>query len=185
MKKDYSVSDIEASIYPQIITLPFIGILVGLNIYIWKEQNFLNELSSLISTNFIIFILILFIGYIIHILIQGLTWQLFGNNKSNTIRYGIRRTTRGSVSFQAYCKEPIELKIYKLGITIPGIILGILPAVLGIITGHSFVFVFGLFGILYSGEDILILWLLRNIADDSLVKTHSKKTGCYVIDKNE
>lgn len=185
MKKDYSVSDIEASIYPQIITLPFIGILVRLNIYIWKEQNFLNELFSFISTNFIIFILILFIGDIIHVLIQGLIWQLFGNNKSNTIRYGIRRTTRGSVSFQAYCKEPIELKTYKLGITIPGIILGLLPAVLGLFTGHSFVFVFGLFGILYSGEDILILWLLRNVEADCLVKTHSKKAGCYVIDKNE
>ncbi|MEL6462593.1 MAG: hypothetical protein AAFQ91_30945, partial [Cyanobacteria bacterium J06621_15] len=91
MKKDLSVLDIEANVYPQIITLPFIGILVGLNIYIWKEQNFLNELSIFISTNFIIFILILFLAYIIHVLIQGLTWQLFANNKSNTIRYGIRR----------------------------------------------------------------------------------------------
>ncbi|MEL7245524.1 MAG: DUF3267 domain-containing protein [Cyanobacteria bacterium J06573_2] len=185
MKKDLSVLDIEANIYAQIITLPFIGILIGLNIYIWKEQNFLNELSSFISTNFIIFILILFLAYIIHVLIQGLTWQLFANNKSNTIRYGIRRTSRGSVSFQAYCKEPIELKVYKLGITIPGLILGLIPAVLGIFTGNSFVFVFGLFGILYSGEDILILWLLRNIEANSLVKTHSKKTGCYIIDKNE
>ena len=165
--------------------MTFIGILVGLHIYIWKERNFVSELSSLISANFLIFLLILFIGYIIHALIQGLTWQLLGNNKLNAIGYGIRRKDRGSVSFNAYCKEPMELKTYKIGIAMPGIILGILPAVLGIFTGNYLVFIFGLFGVLYSGENILVLWLLREVKADSLVKSHPKRVGFYVIDKNE
>ena len=67
----------------------------------------------------------------------------------------------------------------------PGIILGFLPAFIGIITGNAAIFVFGLSSVFFTGGDILILWLIRNVKTGSLVEDHPTRAGCYVIDNKE
>ncbi|MBV6621903.1 MAG: DUF3267 domain-containing protein [Rivularia sp. (in: Bacteria)] len=182
MKKDYSVSMVEANIYAIFAALPFIVILIGLDIYIWKSPNYFSELFALEPQYFSLFMLAIFIGVIIHELIHGITWQFFSNKKSNAIRYGINWKT---MSPYAHCKEPMGIKAYRLGAVMPAIILGFLPAIIGILTGNTFIFIFGLAFILAAGGDILILWLIRNVKAGSLVEDHPKRAGCYVIDKNE
>ncbi|BAY87141.1 hypothetical protein NIES267_66590 [Calothrix parasitica NIES-267] len=185
MKKDISMSILDARLYAPITALPFIVILIGLYIYIWKLPNVFVEIRNSIFQNFLIFILAVFIGHISYALIKGITWELFGSNKEKAIRYGIRKTNIGTTSFHAYYEKTMEIKAYKLGIAIPGIIVGIIPASLGIIIGNIFIFSIGLFSIFTAGEDILVMWLLRNVEADSLVEDHPKRVGCYVIDKNE
>lgn len=180
MKKDFSVSMVKANLYAVIAALPFIVILVGLDIYLWKWRNYFGELFSLEPQYFSLFMLAIFVGVIIHELIHGITWQLFSNNKSNAIRYGIDLKT---MSPYAHCKEPMEIKAYRLGAVMPAIILGFLPAFIGIITGNAVIFILGLVFILAAGGDILILWLIRNVKAGSLVEDHPKKAGCYVIEK--
>lgn len=182
MKKDFSISAAKANVYGFIVVLPFIVILIGLYIYIWKGRNFISELFRLEPKYFGLFMLAIFLGVIIHELIHGLTWQLFGQKKSNAIRYRIDKKT---MSPYAHCKEPIEAKAYKLGIAMPGIILGFLPAAIGIFTGNAVIFVFGLFGVLAASVDILTLWVLRKVKSASLVEDHPTRVGCYVINKNE
>ncbi len=77
MKKDFSVSMVKANLYAVIAALPFIVILLGLDIYIWKGRNLISELFSLEPQYFSLFILSIFIGIIIHELIHGITWQFF------------------------------------------------------------------------------------------------------------
>lgn len=182
MKKDFSVSMVKANLYAVIAALPFIVILIGLDIYIWKGRNLISELFSLEPQYFSLFILSIFIGIIIHELIHGITWQFFSKKKSNAIKYGIDWKT---MSPYAHCKEPMEIKAYRLGTVMPAIILGFLPAIVGIFTGNPFIFIFGLAFILAAGGDILILWLLRKVKAGSLVEDHPKRAGCYVIDKKE
>lgn len=179
MKKDFSVSMLEANIYAVIAALPFIVVLVGLDIYVWKWRNYFRELFALEPQYFSLFMLAIFIGIVIHELIHGLTWQFFSKKKSNAIRYGIDWKT---MSPYAHCKEPMEIKAYRLGVVMPAIILGFLPSIIGILTGNPLIFIFGLVFILAAGGDILILWLIRNVTDGSLVEDHPKRAGCYVID---
>ncbi|MGB6295963.1 MAG: DUF3267 domain-containing protein [Rivularia sp. (in: cyanobacteria)] len=179
MKKDLSVSMVKANLYAIIAVLPFILILVGLHIYVWKGRNFFGELFSSEPQYFSLFMLAIFVGIVIHELIHGITWQFFSKKKSNAIRYGIDWKT---MSPYAHCKEPMEIKAYRLGVVMPAIILGFLPAIIGILTGNAFIFIFGLAFILAAGGDILILWLIRNVKAGSLVEDHPKRAGCYVID---
>ncbi|AFY53200.1 hypothetical protein Riv7116_0606 [Rivularia sp. PCC 7116] len=182
MKKDLSVSMVKANLYAVFAALPFIVILVGVDIYVGQRRNYFDELFSLEPKSFSLFMLAIFIGVIIHELIHGITWQFFSKKKSNAIRYGIDWKT---MSPYAHCKEPMEIKAYRLGAVMPAIILGFLPAIVGILTGNSFIFIFGLVFILAAGGDILILWLIRNVKAGSLVEDHPKRAGCYVIDGNE
>ena len=182
MKKDISISTAKANVHAFIVVLPFIVILIGLYIYIWKDRNFISELFSLEPQYFSIFLLAIFLLIFIRQLIYGLSWQFFGNKKSNAIRYGINWK---NMTPYTYCRVPIEVKAYKLGFAMPGIILGLLPAFIGIVTGNAVIFVFGLFGVLAAGVDILILWLIRNVKAGLLVEDHPTRAGCYVIDGKE
>ncbi len=63
----------------------------------------------------------------------------------------------------------------------PAVLLGILPSILGILTGNGYITIFGLFFILAAGGDIFILWLLRKVKAGVLVEDHPKRMGCYII----
>jgi hypothetical protein len=80
-----------------------------------------------------------------------------------------------------HCKEPMEIGAYKLGVSMPGLLLGVLPAIFGILTSNGLILTFGLIFVLAVGGDILILWLLRKVRAGVLVKDHPTRIGCYVI----
>ena len=177
MKKDLSVSMVEANIYALVVVLPFIIPFFGLYVYIWGWHNLLN-IYNLHFVNFILYPLAIMVGIVLHEIIHGLSWQFFANKRFNTIKYGIDSKT---LSPYAHCQEPMKVKPYRLGVIMPGILLGFLPTILGTITGNSLIFVFGLFFILAAGGDLFILWLLRKVKAGSLVEDHPTRAGCYVI----
>lgn len=49
------------------------------------------------------------------------------------------------------------MQLYRIALIMPGIILGILPSVYGIITGDSLILFWGLFFIIAAGRDLLVL----------------------------
>jgi len=73
------------------------------------------------------------------------------------------------------------VQLYRIALIMPGIILGILPSVYGIITSNSLILFWGLVFILAAGGDLLVLWLIRKVSIDEYVLDHPKKAGCYVM----
>ena len=63
----------------------------------------------------------------------------------------------------------------------PGIILGIIPSIIAIVTGSLGLFIFGLFFTLAAGGDFMIVNLLRNEPKNNLVQDHPSKIGCYIF----
>ena len=74
---------------------------------------------------------------------------------------------------------------YRLGVMMPGILLSFVPAIAGIISGISSIFIFGLLFILVAGGDILILWLLRNVKPKFLAKDQPTRVGCFITNPKE
>lgn len=64
----------------------------------------------------------------------------------------------------------------------PGLVLGIFPSLIGIITGYGWIMLFGLLFLLAAGGDILIIWLIRNVEAGKLVKDHPTRAGCCIIE---
>lgn len=178
MKRDLSVSMLAANIYSLLFALPIVGLLTAVYILRW------GTFSLPVGPNFWIAITILLgiliVGAIAHELIHAWAWMWFGKKPASAFKLGFQWK---SLTPYAHAKEPIEVNAYRLGTAAPGLILGILPSLLGIITGNSWLIGFGLLFTFAAGGDMLILWLIRNVPAGKLVEDHPTRAGCYVLEE--
>ena len=105
------------------------------------------------------------------------SWAFFAKKPLGVIHLGFQWKT---LTPYAHCKEPLEVNAYRLGAFMPGLVLGILPALAGILTGSGWLLMFGIFFTIAAGGDLLILWLIRSVPAGRLVEDHPPPAGCYV-----
>lgn len=132
-----------------------------------------------LTWNFAVFLLALILGVIIHELIHGVTWMLAGRKPWSSIKFGFQIET---LTPYAHLKEPVEVNAYRIGAFMPGLIVGILPFILSLLTGSTNLFWFSLVHTTAAGGDWLILWLIRNVKSGPLVEDHPSQAGCYVFE---
>ena len=178
MKIDKSISVKKGNLYGLLLGLITITLLSSLYIVIWGITQFQIGLRIFFRDQGYIFLIISIVGLIIHELIHGLSWQLIGNNTSNSVKYGIDWKT---LTPYAHLKKPIQARSYCWGIAMPGLLLGILPAFFSILLGNGWLLSFGILFTLVAGGDMLVLLLLRKVKAETLVKDHPKRIGCYII----
>jgi hypothetical protein len=177
-KIDLSISMDKANVYSLVIALPGAALLIGVYILRWKPDDLIAGFNSLFS-NLIIFLVVFFLGILLHELIHGLTWMLFGQKPFRAIKFGFQLKT---FTPYAHCIEPMKVNAYRIGAAMPGILLGLLPALIGIITGNGWLMAFGVLFTAAAGGDFLILWLIRNVDGDKLVEDHPTRVGCYILE---
>ncbi len=117
------------------------------------------------------------VGVIVHELIHGLTWAAFAKNGMKSMKFGIIWKW---LTPYCHCKEPLSVKHYILGAVMPGIILGILPSIVAVITGNILWFMWGMMFTLAAGGDFMIINLLRKQPLNCFIKDHPTKVGCYI-----
>jgi hypothetical protein len=122
---------------------------------------------------------VVLLGIVIHELIHGISWMLFGHKHLSEIKFGFQWKT---FTPYAHLKEPVEVNAYRLGAFLPGFILGILTYILSLILGDGNLFWFSLFHTSAAGGDWLILWLIRNVKAGMQVEDHPTNAGCYVLE---
>ena len=127
------------------------------------------------------FLLIVAVGVLVHEVLHGIAWRLAGA-APGSISLGFQWKT---LTPYAHSDAPMTARAYRIGAATPGVVLGVLPALAGLVLEHGAVFWFGLFFTLAAGGDALILWLLRGVAPDRLVADHPTKPGCLVLPERE
>ena len=117
------------------------------------------------------------IGAAMHELLHAAVWIFFTKKGIRSIRFGI---SESDFSPYIHCKEPLPVWVYRLGIVLPGLVLGIIPAIWAIFTGRLWLMMFGLFFSWAASGDFIIFYMIRNLKKDILVYDHPKKVGCYI-----
>jgi len=179
----------EANLYAAVFVIPIV-LLLGLPYYfLWLRDLNLDTLIDFFRNNLylgkfsILWMLItLLAGIILHELIHGLTFLLFCKKGIRSIEFGIMWQY---LAPYCHCKEPLAVRSYIIGALMPAIVLGLVPAGIGLITGKLIALVFGMVFLIAAGGDFLIVWLLRGQPKESLVLDHESKVGCYILEKNE
>lgn len=181
-KQEITVSHQKANLYSMLIGL--VAVSPFLIAYVWnykRATHFLDVISES-PWNFLLAMVIggsaVVLGTILHEAIHGLSWVLLGRRSLNSVEFGF---SREAMMFYAHLKEPIGARVYRIGIVMPGLLLGILPALAGALTGNVPVLLFGMLFIVGAGGDFLVLWLIRGVAPDAQVEDHPSKVGCYVL----
>lgn len=178
-RRDLSVSMAEANIYALVATLPPAALIIAGYSLLWGAES-LGRGALALFGNVLLFLVILLVGIVVHELIHGLAWAIAGRKPLRAIRFGVQWKT---LTPYAHCTEPLEVRAYRIGALMPGLILGIIPAIAGVVSGDGFLAAFGLFFTLAAGGDLLILWLIRNVRPGTLVEDHPERAGCYVIER--
>ena len=172
-KRDLSISMARANIIVMFISIP----VILLQFAIFTGLHGLEGLKPTWSTAFLIVAVLL--GIVIHELIHGISWVLFGRKPFSSVKFGFQWQT---LTPYAHLKEPVEVNAYRLGAFLPGFILGILTYILSLLLGNGDLFWFSLVHTSAAGGDWLILWLIRHVKAGMQVDDHPTNAGCYVLE---
>jgi hypothetical protein len=172
-RRDLSISMAQVNIVVLFISIPLLILQFAVFLLLHGTAGLKPAWSS------ILLILAVLLGVVIHELIHGITWAVFGRKPLSAIKFGFQWKT---FTPYAHLKEPVEVNAYRLGAFMPGFILGILAYVLSLIIGHGDLFWFSLVHTSAAGGDWLILWLLRDVKAGRQVQDHPTNAGCYVLE---
>lgn len=174
---DYTISPVRANLVGLLLLIPLSACILLPYAAVWGWAKTGSDFIVFYD-HLLLFLLLVAAGITAHELIHGLTWMMAGNLSHGAIKYGVNWK---ALAPYAHCREPVDIYAYRWGAAMPGIVLGIIPFLVGLLAGNGWFALFGyLFTITASG-DILILWLIRDIEPGSLVLDHPHEAGCQVI----
>ncbi|MGD2033811.1 MAG: DUF3267 domain-containing protein [Bacteroidales bacterium] len=184
-KEKLTIDIVWANVFGLLIFIPVI-IVYGLPFYIiWSDgftRSALTDFLDTLTMGEVAFgafgmFLILIAGIVLHELIHGITWAIYAKKGFRSIRFGIMLKM---LTPYCHCKEPLKVGQYIAGAIMPAVILGVVPAVAAIVTGHFGLLVFGIFFTAAACGDFLVINLLRKESTNSLVQDHPSEVGCYI-----
>ncbi len=175
--EDRSVSMGAAHVYSLLLVLPAGALLVAGFVGAWGLTAFRAAWHAALD-GFGWTLAALVGGIVLHEALHGLAWALFGRTPWSAIRFGFQWKT---LTPYAHCREPMTVRAYRIGAAAPGVVLGLIPAALGLLAGHGLLFLFGFLFTVAAAGDALILWLLRQARPGWLVVDHPDRVGCYLL----
>jgi hypothetical protein len=173
-KKDLSVSLASANLRSIIFGLPPAALVFALYVLIWGRPHVSLNVSGilLIAGLFIV-------GVLLHEAIHGLVWALWGTKSFATIKFGMNIR---ALAPYAHATVPMKASAYRLGAISPALVLGLLPALAGVITGSLIALILGAIFLAAAAGDFLVLWMIRSVPANALVEDHPTRAGCIVLD---
>lgn len=172
-KRDLSVSMAQANIIVLFVSIP----VVILQFAVFLLLHGTKGLQLTWNTPLLIFAVLL--GIVIHELLHGISWVIFGHKPSSSIQFGFQWKT---LTPYAHLKEPVEVNAYRIGAFLPGFILGLFAYLLSLVFENGDLFWFSLVHTSASGGDWLILWLIRDVKAGMQVEDHPTNAGCYLLE---
>src|SRR5215211_2077069 len=130
-KRDLSISMDRANVIVMFISIP----VVILQFTTFLMLHGTESLRPTWSTALLIVAVLL--GIMVHELIHGLSWVIFGRKPFSAVKFGFQWKT---LTPYAHLKEPVEVNAYRLGAFLPGFILGILIYILSLVVGDGNLF---------------------------------------------
>lgn len=188
-KRDLSISMVQANVYGLLFFFP-VALLAAIYWLIWGDLSFglvdlafssdgdgaslTVDLAAILG-----FVVVIVAGIVVHELLHALSWVYLGRKSWSAIKFGV---VWKALAPYAHCKEAVEVRRYRWAVAMPGILLGLVPSLIGILTGVGPVMLFGLIFTLAAAGDALILWVIRSVEAGKLVEDHPSRAGCYVIE---
>lgn len=163
-----------------LVGIPFLGcalaVFVGLHGWIWEVSVFEAALAALEAQPWFG---VLFLGGIaVHEGIHALAMRYVAGVPWSQIKGGIKWKL---LTPYVHTSHVMTAGVYRVVALSPGVILGLVPAGVGLATGSM---IWTLFGALFAGVaggDVLSVWRLRGVRSTAWVRDASDRCGCDVV----
>jgi hypothetical protein len=172
-KRDVSISMAKANVFGMLIAIPVAIAQVASFYSIHGAAGFAPK------WNITLLIVVILGGIILHEVLHGLSWAIFGKKPFSAIKFGFMWKT---ITPYAHVREPLEVSPYRLGAFMPGLVLGLIPFIIAMFTGSGDLMWFSLLHTTAASGDWLVLWLIRGVKPGSFVEDHPTNAGCYVLE---
>ena len=144
---------------------------------IWGESVLANVIGVDFS-DFILIVVIFFASILVHEWLHVFGFTRVGKAPKTSVKYGF--SWKGLAPY-AHCSAKMTTAAYRISVVLPGLVLGVLPAILGILFGVWWLTAWGTLMFAAAGGDLAVLLAIRNVPRDVLVQDHPSKAGCQVL----
>ncbi|MCB9421017.1 MAG: DUF3267 domain-containing protein [Ardenticatenaceae bacterium] len=117
-------------------------------------------------------------GIVVHELLHAVGFVVAGKVAVTAVKFGF--SWKGLAPY-AHCAEPMRASAYRLSIMLPGLVLGILPGILGVILLSWPLVLWGILMVIAAGGDLAVLLAIRQVPGMAWVRDHPTKAGCQVL----
>lgn len=133
-------------------------------------------------TGFLVRLFLLMLAYIIGIVLHEgthvLAMLVFGRVGWRSIRAG-HRIREGII--YVHSTRPMTASAYRKVLLLPAILVGIIPAVIGITTGDGWLTAFGWLMTISAAGDVAVWRLIRPLDAEQMVQDHPSAVGVIVV----
>ncbi len=179
-KRECTLGGIKANLLSIAVIIPPGAFLALLFWSVWEDKINAFTVFGPIHAHPYVTIGVLLAGMLVHELLHGVTFSLFTEDGLKSIKFGFQWK---AFAPYCHCKVPLESRHYKTALVMPGLLLGLLPSIIGLGTGSIMTFAYGWIFTLAAGGDILMLLLLKDVSPHSLVQDHPEKIGCLIYER--
>jgi hypothetical protein len=118
------------------------------------------------------------LAVVAHEALHAVGFRYFGGAPWREIRMGVQWRT---VTPYARALVPVSARAYRWTAALPGLALGALPMVAGVLLDAPFASGFGVLMLAGAGGDAAIIWAMRRTPDDALVLDCPHALGCTMV----
>lgn len=178
-KTDLTISVVKANIgalYGLIMTVPFIAI------YVLRYDGADFGRSRISASSGLTVLALLLLLTVVHELIHGVTWSRFTKKGFKDIEFGV---IWKYLTPYCTCSQPLTKWEYITGALMPGLLLGIVPCIIGCIAADILFLAAGVLMTIAAGGDILIAKMIlgNKASKKALYLDHPTEIGLVVFQK--
>jgi len=175
--KELTMGGWKANFYSLVFLVPVLLVFYIPFSIIWGYNINLDSFRMILLEYGFLFFGLLILGIFVHELIHGITWAMYAEKGLRSISFGFNFS---AFSPYCHCNELLKIRHYRKGTIMPGILTGILPSIVGLLSGNLMILLLGIIFTLAAGSDFLFIWLLRKETKVSLVLDHPDELGCFI-----
>ncbi len=127
----------------------------------------------------VLFVIGLAAGIFLHELLHGIPAAMFIKSGFKSVRFGVYWKY---LTPYTHFKEALPLKKYKIVLLTPGILLGIIPGIAGIVMQNFDVMMFGVVFTIGALGDYMVYKQVKRMNNNTLVKDHPKGMGLILLE---
>lgn len=179
-RTNLTIGIVKANIIVLLLAIPVIA--VGVLLF-----TLMNPVSVLRPTpqGSILFVALFIVLIVVHELIHGLTWSVYAEHHFKDIDFGFMKEY---LTPYCTCSTPLPKRHYILGALMPCMVLGIIPAVIGILLGSSLLFWIGIVMTLSACGDIMIVCKVvafkkQPDSKEVLIYDHPTQAGSVIFER--
>lgn len=165
-----------------VYALPYWTIWVGK----WEWQQVLQMLKNSGDDNslmgMLILLLIVFGGIFVHELLHGATWAYYAKGGWQSVQFGVAWK---ALAPYCHCEEPMPRNQHLQAILMPGFVLGLLPALIGLALAMPNWLLFGWFFTGAAAGDVIMARMMLKEPPTAKLRDMDHELGFYIYEPED